>query len=107
MSGKSFSQIKFEIFSEQNVTFGVTQNDEKSFPLENEYEYADVRVAIWESLMGDGQLEGSTRYVKGLTSFLQRDTFIEFKNLTVGKYYMYASLDWCETALRDKNMQTF
>lgn len=45
------------------MTFGVTQNDEKSFPLENEYEYADVRVAIWESLMSDGQLEGSTRYV--------------------------------------------
>ena len=61
--GKSFSLIKFEILSEQNVTFGVTQNDEKSYPFENEYEYADVRVAIWESLMSDGQLEGSTRYV--------------------------------------------
>ncbi len=38
---------------------------------------------------------------------MQRDIYIEFQNLAVGKYNMYVSLDWCETALKDKNMQAF
>ena len=60
-----------------------------------------------EDRYSDSQIEGNTRYVKGLTSFLQRDIYIEFQNLAVGKYYMYVSLDWCETALKDKIMQAF
>ena len=77
IKNQSFSLVEFEIFTDHDLTIGISQNDEKTYPLNSGYEYSDVRIAIWELINGD--LNGNTKYVKGYTSIAIRDTYLDFK----------------------------